>query len=139
MSNNLLCPIQLRMNDIKLFDYLNFFIEKPEHTITLQCKQGGDYCIPLSFNSVTSYFPTRKPTQDEYNTAEYDDSTVDLTYDAPEWNPHSDMFNDQEVIAQNTVDTKSLSPNRLFCSVQTQRQVDATVMLDRTLEYIYTL
>ena len=135
MSHNLLCPMQLRMNDIKLFDCPKFLIEKPEqheHTITLPCKKGEDYCIPLSLNGVTSYFPTRKPTQEEYNKAEYDDSTVDLTYDEPEWDPHSDMFNDQEVIAQNTIDTKSLSPNRFFCSVQTRRQVDATVVLDRT-------
>ena len=135
MSNNLLCPMQLRMNDIKVFDCPKFLIENPkehDHTVILPCKRGDDHCIPLSLNGVTSYFPTRKPIQDAYTKAEHDDSIVDLTYDEPEWDPYSDTFNDQEVIAQKTVDTKSLSPNRFFSSVQIQRQVDATVVLDRS-------
>ena len=34
-------------------------------------------------------------------------------------------------MAQKTVDTESLSVNRLFCSVTTQQQIDATIMMYR--------
>jgi len=134
MSNNLLCPMQIRMNDIKVFDCPKFLIENPkdiDHTLTLPSGNGEDYSIPLSLNGVTSYFPTRKPTQAEYDKAEDEGSTVDLTYDSPEWEPHSETFSNQEDVAQKTVDTESLSVNRFFCSVTTQQQKDATTVMDR--------
>ena len=59
VSNNLLCPMQIRMNDIKVFDCPKFLIENPEnhdHTLTLPSGNGEDYKIPLSLHGVTSYF-----------------------------------------------------------------------------------
>ena len=57
--------------------------------------------VPLSLRGVTSYFDTRKPTIQEYESAEKGGRSYDLTYDSPEWTPHSTMFHDQEVVADN--------------------------------------
>ena len=134
MSNNLLCPMQNRMNDIKVFHCSKFLIENPkkyDHTLTLPSGNGKDYKISLSLHGVTSYFPTRKPTQAEYDKAEIEGSTVDLTYDSPEWEPHLETFSNQEDVAQKTVDTASLSVNIFFCSVANQHQQDATIVMNR--------
>ena len=48
---------------------------------------------PLSLKGVTSYFPTRKPTREEYKRAS---TRFELTSEAPEWNPHTNLFSDQE-------------------------------------------
>ena len=66
MSNNLMCSMQIRMNDIKVFDCPKFLIENPEnhdHTLTLPRGNGEDYKIPLSLHGITSYFSPRKPTR----------------------------------------------------------------------------
>ena len=50
MLNNLLCPMQLRMNDIKVFDCPRFLIQNPEyheHTITIPSKHGE--CVLMIF------------------------------------------------------------------------------------------
>ena len=49
--------------------------------------------IPLSLKGVTSYFPTRKPTKEEYERAS---TRFELTSEAPEWNPCTILFSDQE-------------------------------------------
>ena len=134
LVNNLLCPMQIRMNDIKVFDCPKFLIEKPDqlkHTITIPGAHGEDYMIPLSLHGVTSYFPTRKPTQDEYDKADYDGSIIELTYDSPEWDPHSVTFNDQEVAACKAIEAKSLTSNRYFCSIESQNQINASTVLNR--------
>ena len=85
MNNNLLCPMQLRMNDVKVFDCPKFLIENPneyDHTIIIPGVDNEEYSIPLSLNGVTSYFPTRKPSMAEYNEAS--DHHIDLTYGTPE-------------------------------------------------------
>ena len=43
---------------------------------------------------VTSYFPTRKPTKEEFNSC----PRFDLTYEAPTWDPHSETFKQQEEV-----------------------------------------
>jgi hypothetical protein len=52
------------------------------------------YMIPLSLEEVTSYFPTRKP-----SVADYESETnlkFELTFENPEWDPHSTQFAQQE-------------------------------------------
>ena len=134
MVNNLLCPMQIRMNDIKVFDCPKFLIDKPdyhEHTLSIPSAHGEDYIIPLSLHGVTSYFPTRKPTQDEYRQAEHSGSVIELTYDSPDWDPHTDSFNEQEIVASKAIDIQNSSPNRQFCSVQSQSHIDAETVFNR--------
>ena len=53
---------------------------------------GIQVTIPLSLRAVTSYFLTRKPTEEEFNSCH----RFDLTYEAPIWDPHSETFKQQE-------------------------------------------
>jgi hypothetical protein len=48
--------------------------------------------IPLTIRGVTSTFPTRKPTQDEYNTC----TKFELTYDSHEYKPTNDWYGTME-------------------------------------------
>ncbi len=93
MDTNLLCPMQLRMNDVRVDEVPKFLAENPDdqsHALSFPNEQG--YIIPLSLKGVTSYFPTRKPTLDEYNNCR----CIEISYESPEWNPHSQSFARQE-------------------------------------------
>jgi hypothetical protein len=94
MENNLLCPMQIRMNDIKVSETPKFLADNPTdktHVITFHDGEAS-FIIPLSLDGVISFFPTRKPTMEEYN----DDICFDLTYDSPVWDPHSTTFSERE-------------------------------------------
>jgi hypothetical protein len=98
MSNNLLCPMQLRLNDVIVSEVPKFLTTNPtEETHTIQVQERDSLemtMIRLSLKGVTSYFPTRKPTISEYEqdeTAKYE-----LTFETPEWDPHDIQFAQQE-------------------------------------------
>jgi hypothetical protein len=57
--------------------------------------------MPLSLEGVTRYFPTFKPTAQQYENAVEGVNLHFLTYDNPEWNPHSLYFATRE---NNTTD-----------------------------------
>ena len=122
------------MNDIRVFDCPKFLIEVPkehQHSIVIPGHHGEDLRIPLSLHGVTSFFPTRKPTQDEYNAAICADNVIDLTYDSPEWDPHSDTFCQQEEAAEKAFDCQNSSVNRFFCAFKTEQQDAASTVLHR--------
>ena len=111
MSNNLLCIMQLRMNDVKVFDCPKFLTDSPDaltHSIIIPPAEGDDYniAVPLSLKGVTSYFNTRKPTLQEYEMAEKECRSYDLTYDSPDWDPHSTSYHDQEIVADGKLDAE---------------------------------
>ena len=94
MGSNLLCPMKVQMNDVKVDDTLKFLTENPTdiiHAISGKDAHGIQVNIPLSLRGVTSYFPTRKPTKEEFNSC----PQFDLTYEAPIWDPHSEIFQQQ--------------------------------------------
>ena len=133
MNNNLLCPMQLRMNDVKVFDCPKRLIENPneyDHTIIIPGVDNEEYSIPLSLHGVTSYFPTRKPTMAEYN--ESSDHHIDLTYDTPEWQPHSETFNDQEVSASGYASVDQRKPNTFLGALSTTSHDAAATVLDNS-------
>ena len=104
MESNLLCPMQVRMNDIKVDKTLKFLTKNPTdimHAISGMDADGIQVTIPLSLKGVTSYFPTRKPTEEEFNSI----PQFDLTYEAPIWDPHSEIFKQQE---QALLDSKGM-------------------------------
>ena len=89
MKTNLLSPMQLRDNDLRVNDEPKFMVPKPtedHHAIYIPEVKGESPAlrIPLSLHGVTSYFPTRKPTQDEYEKSELD-YHLELTSESPEW------------------------------------------------------
>ena len=131
MNNNLVCPMQLRMNDIKIFDCPKFLIDNPsdhEHSIVIPREDEDDYSIPLSLHGVTSYFPTRKPTMAEWDDAK--SHCIELTYDTPEWEPHSNTFHDQEVNAFDNAHVGNRGPNRFLGSLSSSLQGAATTVLN---------
>ena len=67
MQNDLLCPMQKRMNDVEVHECPKFLLQHPnDQTHTLVIREDREECtIPLSIRGVTSYFYTRKPTTHE--------------------------------------------------------------------------
>ena len=89
MPHNLLCPMQLRDHGLTMNDEPKYMALNPteEHyAITFHDHNthgGGPLRIPLELHGVTSYFPSRKPTKEEYeNTPE--DLCIELTAEAPD-------------------------------------------------------
>ncbi len=63
------------------------------HSIVIPMADSDDpYVIPLSLKSVSSSFPTRKPTLEEYNTVPH----LTLTSNEPEYDPHDRTFAEQD-------------------------------------------
>ena len=94
LKHNLLCPMQMRLNDVKISELPKFLAEWPSdktHAITIpETNDAEGIVIPLSLHGVTSYFPTRKPTVAEYERK--DATTFELTFETPEWDPYSVDF-----------------------------------------------
>ncbi|MHA7811754.1 MAG: hypothetical protein ACX933_18285, partial [Marinobacter adhaerens] len=78
IRHNLLCPMQMRMNDVRVNDEPKHMVANPTastHAITIPLTEKGDgddgqYVIPLLLRGPHSYFPSRKPTLEEYEQAE---------------------------------------------------------------------
>ena len=101
MPHNLRCPMQLRDHGLAVNDEPKYMALNPmegHHAIMFRDRNtqgGGPLRIPLELHGVTSYFPSRKPTKEEYdNTPE--DLRVELTAEAPDWDPASKAFQQQE-------------------------------------------
>ena len=63
MESNLLCLMQVQMNDVKVDETPKFLTENPTditHAISGKDGDGIQVTIPLSLRGVTSYFLTRK-------------------------------------------------------------------------------
>ena len=118
MQHNLLTPMQLRMNDIRVRDIPRFLIdtrgteEDEHHAITIPGnEETADYTIPLSLHGIISFFPTRKPTTHEFDTC----TSYELTYETPMWDPLSTDFLDQEANTQH--------PHRPGCARATRDRI----------------
>jgi hypothetical protein len=93
MDNNLLCPMQMRMNDVKIDGCPQFLAETyDDHFHLIHFPSDDNFHIKLYLHGVTSYFMTRKPMIAEYQTCR----NIDLTYKLPQWNPHSLTYSEQE-------------------------------------------
>ena len=97
LHHNLLFQMQLRANDVEVNERPKFLprsLTDSSHAIIIP-SEGCDMrlTIPLSLKGVTSYFPTRKQTREEYERAS---TRFELTSEVPEWNPHTNLFSDQE-------------------------------------------
>lgn len=96
LDHNLLSPMQLRLNDVKVNDVPKFLTEQPTdetHAIVVAGDDLDDILlIPLSLEGVTSMFPTRKPTPHEYETC----ARYELTYESPEYDPKDSSLAKQE-------------------------------------------
>ena len=77
MENNLVCPLQIRDNDVRVNDEPKFMVPKPtdnHHAIVIRGIYQDQQLIniPLSIKGVISYFPLHKSTREEYEVSEPD-------------------------------------------------------------------
>ena len=128
--NNLLCPFQMRLNDVKVNDLPKFMSPEPTdetHAITIPLDNDGNVLtIPLSLEGVISYFPTFKPSIAEYESAEAGVNLFHLTYESPDWDPLCpDFANSEENMIKpdgQVVERKWRVPRRI-CSVHSELEV----------------
>ena len=100
MNSNLLSPMQMRDNDVRVNDEPKSLVLNPtddHHAILVPPNDGQEEYlrIPLALHGVTSYFPTRKPTRQEYEACDMD-QILHLTSESLEWDPKSKHFQEQE-------------------------------------------
>ena len=99
IKGNLICPMQLRSNGIRVNDEPKHLVLNPtkyHHAITIPATNHRDeLVIPLSLQGVIHYFPTRSITK-----AEYDKSSelchIDMTDQDVRWDPKRLDFEEAE-------------------------------------------
>ena len=93
MDHNLLCPMQIRHNDVMMDECPKHLATDPMSNHNAATTHNGDesHVIPLSLRGVTLHFPTKKPAQEECE----NNRSCDLTSHQPEWDPHSTAFAEQ--------------------------------------------
>ena len=90
LDHCLLCPMQLRLNDVVVNERPKFLTERPsEDDHVIRCEE---VTIPLELHGVTSYFKARRPTKDEYLNCD----RFELTYPDPEWIPSDSKYSEEE-------------------------------------------
>ena len=94
MDHNLLCPMQIRHNDVMMDECPKHLATDPMNNHHATTTPNGDesHMIPLSLRGATLHFPTKKPAQEECE----NNRSCDLTSHQPEWDPHSTAFAEQE-------------------------------------------
>ena len=135
LDHNLLSTMQVRLNDVMVNDTPRFLTDELtdlSHTIAIPTAEvGSPYVIPLSLEGVTSTFPTRKPTKEEYETLPH----LSLTSGDLDYDPYDPSFASQEAAL-----TKYLSetgdrigatpPSRRLCSVSNMFSFAREFVLD---------
>ena len=106
LKHNLMSPFQMRLNDVKVNDTPFSITEIPtEETHTLIVTGAfvieDELVIPLEVHSVSSVFPTGKPTTHEYDTC---NRRYELTYGAPDFDPSDPAFAHAEEAMTNYFD-----------------------------------
>lgn len=96
MKHNLLCPMQLRHNGVTVNERPKHCTPIPTHEDHSIIIPDGNYMIPLDLKGVTSYFPSRKPTEEEAARFKVDGDYLELTAESPIWEPNSHMFQELE-------------------------------------------
>jgi transposase InsO family protein len=90
MERCLLCPMQVRLNDVVINERPKFLTKHPtdeDHAIILD-----DLIIALDIHKVSSFFHGRTPTQQEYDECD----RIELTYPFPEWSPNTELYAEEE-------------------------------------------
>jgi hypothetical protein len=99
LKANLLCPMQLHDFDIRVNDKPKHMALTPtddHHAIVIPAVEEKDsLCIPLLIHGVTSYFPSRKPMTEEYESCD-EGFRIELTNENVEWDPQAKRFAEQE-------------------------------------------
>jgi hypothetical protein len=96
IPNNLLNPMQMRLNDVVVNETPKSQCANPinlSHTITVKGEYLNDeLVIPLDLRGVVSCFTTRKPTREEFDTCD----RYELTYEITVYDPRESSYAEQE-------------------------------------------
>jgi len=93
LEHNLLCPNQLRFNGLQVNSLPRIFdADRLPRTHTIEIPAPDALTIPLLLDGMTSYFPTRRPTMEEFN---HSVRRIDMTSSA-EWNPNDPRWAREE-------------------------------------------
>ncbi|KAI2491972.1 hypothetical protein MHU86_22592 [Fragilaria crotonensis] len=132
ISHNLLSTMQVRLNDVIVNDCPRFLTDQLTdltHSIAIPFDGSAQpYVIPLSLHSVTSSFPTRKPTIAEFESLPH----FSLTSDEPTYDPFDTSFAQQEeallqYMSQTGDRIGAPPPSRRLCAVS---NMSSTVVYD---------
>ena len=96
LKHNLLSPMQLRHSGIIVNErpkHCTPVPEREDHAIVIP---DGKYMITLDLYGITSYFPTRTPTDQEASWYHETGDFMELTESSPEWDPNSTHFQELE-------------------------------------------
>ena len=91
--NNLLCPMQIMMYEVKVNYIPKYLTDNPTdqtHPIFMH-EKGETLLIPLYLHGVNSHFTSSNPTMEEYNNCTH----FSATEVEPEWDPHDPSFSAQ--------------------------------------------
>jgi hypothetical protein len=91
--------MQMHDFDIRVNDEPKYMVPIPtddHHAIITPAVEGKESLrIPLLLHGVTSYFPTRKPTRQEYEQCE-EGFRIELTSESIKWDPQATRFEEEE-------------------------------------------
>ena len=97
MKHNLIPPFMIRLSGAEVNEcpkYLSWFPRIKDHSIYFPDDNNYEegYCIPLQLYGTISYPLTTVPTEKEL----VELNKYNLTPDSPEWNPHTEVYGNQE-------------------------------------------
>jgi len=100
LDNNLLCPMQLRLNGARVSDLPKFLSPDPTdgaHSVGVPLDDGEEeLTMHLSLNGVSSGFESIKPTVQQFESAEEGVDLHSLTDQDVEWDPSTESFSRRE-------------------------------------------
>jgi hypothetical protein len=122
LAHNLLSTMQVRLNDVTVNETPRFLTDKITdytHSLVIPTDDfDSPYVIPLSIRGVSSSFPSRKPTVEEFETLPH----FTLTSEDPIYDPHDPTYAQQEqALTSFVLDTGdrigAAPPSRRLCTV----------------------
>ena len=94
LEHNLIPPFLLRRAGVHVNDEAKILVKAPTEEHHSLYFPDNKLRIPLSLKGIVSYFPTRKPTIDEW----LQHPNLDITPDEPSWNPSTTEYSSQEAL-----------------------------------------
>lgn len=130
-QNTFGCEMTGEMNGVGVIIFSCIpYPNKEDHAIIVP---DGKYLIPFDLHGITSYFPTRRPTEEEVARFKEDGDYLELTAETPDWDPHSMHFSELE---SSMVDR---SGGLAYRPGQNPRQIFATITEGSLLEPLRAL
>jgi hypothetical protein len=138
LEHNLISPMQVRMKDMIINDIPLSTLVQSTNINDIDPKAHSIYIpqnelqIPLKLKGATSYFVTRRPTEQELNQPEQCPVII-MTYDSPAWDPTDDHLDKDEENLCNQLVTHMVPQYQ-------QRQlnaIDTTNMYQRMISYVH--